>query len=42
MPGGSPQMQLAYAAAIVGTTVCVIGFAASFFLPEPKHETLGE
>ena len=42
MPGASPQMQLAYAAAIVGTTVCVIGFAASFFLPEPRQATLEE
>lgn len=40
MPGGTPPMQLAYAAAIVGTTVYVIGFATSFFLPEPKEETL--
>jgi len=42
MPGGSPPMQLAYAAAVVGTTAYVIGFAASFFLPEPKATTLGE
>ena len=42
MPGGSPAMQLANAAAIVGTTVYVIGFATSFFLPEPKEETLGQ
>ena len=41
MPGGSPAMQLANAAAIVGTTVCIIGLAASFFLPEPREETLG-
>ncbi len=42
MPGGAPAMQLAYAAAIVGTTVYVIGFATSFFLPEPKEGTLKE
>jgi hypothetical protein len=42
MPGGTPPMQLAYAAAIVGTTVYVIGFATSFFLPEPTEGTLRE
>jgi hypothetical protein len=42
MPGGSAPMQLAYAAALVGTTVYVIGFAASFFLPEPKETTIRE
>ena len=36
MPGGSLPTQLAYAAAIVGTTVYVIGFLASRYLPEPK------
>jgi hypothetical protein len=40
MPGGSVPMQLAYAAAIVGTSVYVIGIAVSFFLPEPKEGTL--
>ena len=40
MPGGSPAMQLAYAAAIVGTTVYVLAFALSAFLPEPREETL--
>jgi MFS family permease len=40
MPGTSPPMKLAYAAAIVGTTVYVVGFIASFFLPEPKQEEL--
>ena len=34
--------QLAYAAAIVGTTAYVIGVATSFFLPEPKEQTLAE
>jgi hypothetical protein len=38
MPGGSPAMQLAYAAAIVGTTVYVAAFALSAFLPEPREE----
>lgn len=40
MPGGTPPTKLAYAAAVVGTTVYVIGFAASFWLPEPKREEL--
>jgi len=39
-PGSSPPAQLAYAAAIVGTATYVIGFAASFFLPEPAQEEL--
>jgi hypothetical protein len=38
MPGTSPPMKLAYAAAIVGTLVYVVGFTASFFLPEPQQE----
>ena len=40
MPGAGPAAKLAYAAALVGTTVYVIGFAASFFLPEPRQDTL--
>jgi MFS family permease len=40
MPGASLPTQLAYAAALVGTTVYVIGFIASFFLPEPQTEDL--
>jgi MFS family permease len=36
MPGGSLPTQLAYAAAIVGTVVYVVGFLASRYLPEPK------
>jgi MFS family permease len=39
MPGGSIPTKLAYACAVVGTSVYVIGFAASFWLPEPKKET---
>jgi hypothetical protein len=42
MPGASPSVKLAYAAALVGTAVYVIGFVASFFLPEPKQEELPE
>jgi MFS family permease len=38
MPGDSVPVQLAYAAALVGTSVYVIGFVASFFMPEPKPE----
>jgi MFS family permease len=42
MPGASPAIRLAYAAAIVGTTAYVIGFISSFWLPEPKQEELPE
>jgi hypothetical protein len=40
--GASPSARLAYASAIVGTLVYVIGFASSFWLPEPKSEELLE
>jgi Na+/melibiose symporter-like transporter len=40
MPGGSVPIRLAYASAIVGGSAYVIGFIASFFLPEPKAEAL--
>ena len=40
MPGGSVPVRLSYAAAIVGTTVYVIGVVASFWLPEPKQADL--
>jgi hypothetical protein len=33
-------VKLAYAAALVGTVAYVIGFTASFWLPEPKKEVL--
>jgi MFS family permease len=42
MPGGSPSQQMAYAAAIVGLLVYAIGFAASFFLPEPGRDGMLE
>jgi nitrate/nitrite transporter NarK len=42
MPGASPSVKLAYAAALVGTTVYVIGLVASFWLPEPGREELPE
>ena len=35
MPGGSVPVQLAYACAVVGTIIYVIGVVASFWLPEP-------
>jgi nitrate/nitrite transporter NarK len=40
MPGATPSVKLAYAAAIVGLSVYVIGFVTGFFLPEPKGEDL--
>ena len=42
MPGATPPIKLAYAAALVGTTAYVIGFAASFWLPEPTRKELPE
>ncbi len=42
MPGGSPSTQMAYAAALVGLLVYAIGFATSFFLPEPGRDGLLE
>lgn len=42
VPGGTPPIRLAHAAAIVGTIVYVAGFAASFWLPEPQKEELPE
>jgi MFS family permease len=40
MPGTTVPVKLAYACALVGTSAYVIGFAASFFLPDPKDEAL--
>jgi MFS family permease len=40
MPGATPPIKLAYAAALVGTLAYVIGFTASWWLPEPKKEDL--
>jgi MFS family permease len=42
VPGPSPQMRLALAAAMVGTFVYAAGFICSFFLPEPQGEDLPE
>ena len=38
MPGATLPTQLAYAAALVGTVVYVVGFAVSRYLPEPKAD----
>src|SRR5437762_8426448 len=40
MPGAAVATKLAYACALVGTAVYVIGFTASYWLPEPKREDL--
>ena len=37
MPGANPGTKLAYAAGLVGTSVYIISFITSFWLPEPKH-----
>jgi Na+/melibiose symporter-like transporter len=42
MPGATPPIRLAHAAAVVGTAAYVIGFAASFWLPEPTQAQLPE
>ena len=42
VPGASPPMRLALAAALVGTFVYAAGFICSFFLPEPQGEDLPE
>ena len=36
---GTPPVQVATAAAIIGGAVYLIAFLSTFFLPEPKHET---
>jgi hypothetical protein len=40
MPGTGPSMKLSYAAAAVAFAVYAIGFAASFWLPEPQQAEL--
>jgi predicted MFS family arabinose efflux permease len=42
MPAATPQAKLAYAAALVGTSAYIIGFLASFWLPEPTDQQLPE
>jgi nitrate/nitrite transporter NarK len=42
MPGPSATHRMAYAAASVALLCYVVGFTASFFLPEPKLEELPE
>jgi MFS family permease len=38
MPGGNASRQLAYAAGVVGLLSYLVGFVASFWLPEPSLE----
>ena len=38
MPYESAPLKFSTAAAVVGTTICVIGLVASFFLPEPRSD----
>ncbi|MQA31668.1 MAG: MFS transporter [Luteitalea sp.] len=40
MPGATLPVRLAYASALVGTSAYLIGFIASFWLPEPRKEEL--
>ena len=40
MPGAGPAAKLAHAAALVGLAVYLVGFVASFWLPEPTGEAL--
>ena len=42
MPGGSPSRQLAYACGIVGFLSYAVGYAASFWLPEPPQDMTPE
>ena len=42
MPGATPPTRLAYAAALVGFSVYLMGFVASWWLPEPKGDALPE
>src|SRR4029077_16787563 len=42
MPGATPPTKLAYASAAVGGAAYLIGFAASFWLPEPPQQELPE
>jgi MFS family permease len=42
MPGATVPIKLAYAGALVGTCAYVIGFIASFWLPEPKSEDVAD
>jgi len=42
MPGATPPTRLAYAAALVGFFVYLVGFIASWLMPEPKSGALPE
>ena len=42
MPGATIPIKLAYAGALVGTCAYLIGFIASFWLPEPPQSDLAD
>jgi Major Facilitator Superfamily len=42
MPGASVPAKLAYAGALIGSCAYVIGFIASFWLPEPQQSDLAD
>jgi hypothetical protein len=42
MPGATPSIRLAYAAAGVAALVYAVALILSFFLPEPPREELPE
>ena len=42
MPGSTPYAKLAYSASAVALLAYLVGFIASFWLPEPKQERLPE
>ena len=42
MPGASIPIKLAYAGALVGTGAYIIGFIASFWLPEPPTRDIAD
>jgi len=42
MPGGTATRELAYAAGTVGFSALLIGFVASFWLPEPGENAVAE
>jgi hypothetical protein len=42
MPGTTPSMRLAFAAAGVAALVYTIGLVASFWLPEPPKDGMAE
>jgi hypothetical protein len=42
IPGKGDAEKMAFTAGVVGFSVYLLGFVFSFFLPEPKQETLLE